>query len=151
MKVGGGNWKKAYFFTIFKGLYLQQFSSNLYMLYTKIIVYFSEIHNHSFFGQNLCCTGCPVKNVFLIYSAIPKIHHRENWFFLAYIVWYICGHMWYIKFHGVFDYKVVKFHFWTPCKYVFSFHGTKKGQNWWFFFKMHFWVMKHVGQKVFWL
>ena len=42
-------------------------------------------------------------------------------------MWYICRHMWYIKLLGVFDYKVVKFHFWTPCKCVFSFHGAK---NW---------------------
>ena len=38
---------------------------------------------------------------------------------------YICGHMWYEKFQGIFDCKVVKFHFWTPCKHIFCFHRAK--------------------------
>ncbi len=38
---------------------------------------------------------------------------------------YICGHMGYEKFHWPFDCKVVKFHFWTPCKHIFCFHRAK--------------------------
>ena len=41
-----------------KVLFLQQFLSNLYMLYTKIIVYSYEIYIF-FFGRKFSITGCP--------------------------------------------------------------------------------------------
>ena len=40
-------------------------------------------------------------------------------------MWYICRHMWYEKLYLTFHYKVVKFHFWTPCKSIFCSHRAK--------------------------
>ena len=83
MKVARENRKKTYFFMIFKVLFLKQFSSNLYMLYAKIIVYSYEIHTFLIVGQNFSFTWCPLKNVFWISSAIPKITVQNMYFFFA--------------------------------------------------------------------
>ncbi len=50
MKVARGNRKKTLFFMIFKVLFLQQFSSNLYMLYTK--KFDGAVHNGLLFCKN---------------------------------------------------------------------------------------------------
>ena len=66
------------------------------------------------------------ENVFWISSAIPKIPWSKKCIFLLKSCDIsVCKHMWYEKLYILFDYKVVKFNFWTPCKCIFCSHRAK--------------------------
>ncbi len=117
---------------IFKVLFLQQLSSNLYMLYTKIIVYSYEIH--TFFCPNFQFyrVSSSEKCVLDIYLLKPcdisvGICGMKNCIqdLTARLSNFTCGHPVY--------------------KFIFYFHKAKNRPKSVIFFYLVYWVMKQAG------
>ena len=82
MKVARENREKSLFFHDFQSTV----SPTIFIKPLHIIHQINRLflcNPHIFiFGQDFSFTGCPLKNVFWISSAIPKIAGKEKYFFL---------------------------------------------------------------------